>query len=72
MFLSIWQKQRVRNKPKMLYIGRGESGKNVAHQQKIYPETEQVEMEPTGTEQPTAATPEGPLRLAAVEEHTPN
>ena len=72
MFISIWQKQGVRNKPTMLYRGRGESVKNVAHQPKIYPETEQMEMEPTSTEQPTGATPEGPLRLAAVEVHTPN
>ena len=66
----VWQKQAVRNKPTILYRGRGESVKNVAHQQIIYPETERVDMESAGMEQPTAATPEGPLRLATVEVHT--
>ena len=70
VFISIWPKQGVRNKPTMLYRGRGV--KNVAHQQKTYPETEQVEMELAGTGKPTPTTPEGPLRLAAVEVHTPN
>ena len=72
VFISIWQKQGVRNKPAMLYRGRSESVKNVAHQQEIYQETEQAEMEPAGTEQPTPDTSEGPPRLAAVEVHTLN
>ena len=72
VFISIWQKQGVRNKPTMLYRDRGESVKNVAHQQKTDPETEQAEMEPIGTGQSTPATPERPLRLAAVEIYTPN
>ena len=70
VFISIWQKQGVRNKPTILCRGRRESVKNVAHQQKIYPPTEQVKMKPAGTEQPTAATPKGPLRLATVEVRT--